>query len=162
MVSDAAARARTLIARSQNMVLATSDRGGVPWVTPLFYVADAGHSLLWTSAPDARHSENIRENAAVAIVIYADSPGARADAVYLEGEAHELSADADLAAAIATIARKPQPTRWRITAASDVSGTGPWRIYRARITAVSVRLLTTSGGRAVARRETVKLGQAWP
>lgn len=162
LVSAAATRARALIAGSQNMVLATATLDGAPWVTPLFFVPDADHGLLWTSEPTARHSQNIRGNPRVAIAIYDDTRGRRVEAAYLEGSARELSTADELDSAITAMAHKPQPERWRARNRADVSADGPWRIYRAEITSVDVRMQASLDGRPVARRQPVELGLAWP
>ena len=56
-----------LLAQHRYLVLGTADDDGRPWVTPVFYVADGEHRLLWVSAPDSRHSRNIAACPEVAI-----------------------------------------------------------------------------------------------
>lgn len=150
-------RARRLLTETQNMVLATVGRGGEPWVSPLFFVAEGVARLYWTSEPAARHSRNLRADPRAAIVIYDDLPGHRVDGLYLRAEAHELSAPDEVAEALAVMARKPQPDRWRAVP-EDVNAAGPWRVYRAEILSAELRCTETVGGRPVARRVTVDMG----
>lgn len=152
-----AARAARLIAQTQNMVLATAGPDGTPWVTPLFFVPDGAAALLWTSEPSAQHSLLIRASPSVSITIFQDAPGRPVDAVYIEALVRELSDPAEIERAIPVMAAKPQPERWRIVSAADISGDGPWRAYRAEFTALYVRSQETVAGRPVARREPVDL-----
>ncbi len=146
-------RARRLLEVTPNMTVASVGTDGTPWVSPVFFVADTDGDLYWTSETTARHSRHIRETGAVAIVIVEPDPERRVDAVYLAAEAVELSAAADIAHGIDVMTRKPQPERWMITGVEDVSGDGPWRIYRAHPTSIEVRASATVKGKAVARRQ---------
>jgi nitroimidazol reductase NimA-like FMN-containing flavoprotein (pyridoxamine 5'-phosphate oxidase superfamily) len=144
-------RARRLIDQNSHMVIATTDLEGTPWVSPVFYVADDSYDLYWTSAAAARHSANIRESGAVAIVIFETEP--EVDAVYLAGHAVELEEPDDVRMGIEIMGRKLQPERWQIEGTDDVTGEGPWRVYRAHPTTVEVREDGIEKGKAVAGRE---------
>jgi hypothetical protein len=146
-------RARRLIDENQNMVLATADPEGIPWISPVFFVPDENYNLYWTSEKTARHSENIRCTGATAIVIFDAEPGKPVDAVYMSCESDELTDPVEIHRAIAVLSRKPQPEKWSIDSVEDVSGDGPWRIYRARPTTIEVRASAVAGGRPVARRQ---------
>ena len=103
--------AKRLIDGNSNMVLATADPAGVPWVSPVFYVADGDYDLYWTSDPDARHSANVRSNAHVAIVIFKTDP---VDAVYISARAVEINDIAEVTKAVEIMHAKQQPERWVI------------------------------------------------
>jgi nitroimidazol reductase NimA-like FMN-containing flavoprotein (pyridoxamine 5'-phosphate oxidase superfamily) len=146
-------RAQRLIDVGIDMTLATVGADGQPWVSPLFYVPDGAYDIYWTSGREARHSENIRATARAAIVIVEPDPEARVDALYMSARAVELNDAADVARGIEIMAAKSQPERWMITGAAEVSGDGPWRIYRAHPLSMHVRETTTlPGGKAVAGR----------
>jgi nitroimidazol reductase NimA-like FMN-containing flavoprotein (pyridoxamine 5'-phosphate oxidase superfamily) len=149
-------RARRLLTETQNLVLATVGGDGEPWVSPLFFAADGQRRLYWTSEPGARHSRNLRENPRVAIVIYDDAAGHRVDGLYLTAAARELGEPDEIVRALAVMAQKPQPERWR-AAVTDVSATGPWRVYRADIFCAQLRATELVDGRPVARRVSVEL-----
>ena len=83
-------RARSLIERNSLLPLATVDVAGRPWVSPVFYLLDDDYQVYWVSDVEARHSANVREPAAVAIVIH-DVVDRQTDAVYIEGTAVELN-----------------------------------------------------------------------
>lgn len=149
-------RARRLLTESQNMVLASASSGGEPWVSPLFFVADGHERLYWTSEPSARHSRNLEANPRAAIVIYDDRPGHPVDGLYLTVVARELGDPDAIARALAVMAQKRQPERWRADLAA-VTGDGPWRVYQADIVDAHLRATELVGGRPVARRMTVEL-----
>jgi uncharacterized protein YhbP (UPF0306 family) len=67
---DAAAVAREIIDANQYMVLATADREGVPWISPVWFAHDGYRQLLWISRPGRRHSRNIEVRPVVAISIF--------------------------------------------------------------------------------------------
>jgi hypothetical protein len=146
-------RARRLIDVASNMTLATVGADGRPWVSPVFYVPDSRYDLYWTSEVSARHSENIRATGQGAIVIVEPDPDARVDAVYMDAEVTELVDATEIVRAIAIMRSKSQPERWMVTTAGDVSGDGPWRIYRARPLGMDVRTTGSAGDKAVARRQ---------
>jgi hypothetical protein len=41
------------------MILGTAEQDGTPWVSPVWFAADAYRECLWISSPGARHSRNI-------------------------------------------------------------------------------------------------------
>ncbi len=149
-------RARRLLTETQNMVLASASSDGEPWVSPLFFVADGPQRLYWTSEPSARHSRNLHANPRAAIVIYDDLPGRPADGLYLTAVTRELGDPDEIVRALAVMATKRQPERWRAQLA-DVSATGPWRVYQADIVGAQLRATELVGGRPVARRVQVDL-----
>ena len=146
-------RARQLLDQSANMTVATVAPDGQPWVSPVFFVPDGDYDLYWTSEPSARHSANIRADGRVAIVVVQDERGKPVDGVYLTAEAVELSDPEEITRALSVMAAKSQPERWRINGPEDVSGAGPWRIYRAHPLSIEVRSSDTVAGKPVARRE---------
>jgi general stress protein 26 len=83
-----AATARQVIEANQYLVLATADRHGVPWASPVWYAHAGYREFFWVPHPQARHSRNIETRPQVSIVIFDPSvrPGA-AQAVYISGVA---------------------------------------------------------------------------
>ena len=140
------------------MTLATVDDRGHPWVSPVFFAVDDEHRIYWTSAVDARHSVALRRPAPVSIVVHGRLDGA-VDAVYLEALAVELNEEAEVREGIAVIALRNdrQPRSWWIDGIEDVTGEGPWRVYRATPKAAWVREMRTKGGKRIAGRTPVVL-----
>jgi nitroimidazol reductase NimA-like FMN-containing flavoprotein (pyridoxamine 5'-phosphate oxidase superfamily) len=131
------------------MIIATADAHGAPWASPVFYVPAENYDLYWTSEKTSRHSENIRSTGAAAIVIYEAERGKPVDAVYISAESTELADPEDVKRGIEVMARKPQPDKWLIESVDDVTGDGPWRIYRAHPTTIEVRADAVEKGKAV-------------
>jgi uncharacterized protein YhbP (UPF0306 family) len=52
------------------LALATADKHGSVYVTPLFYLPREGARLFWFSSATSRHSRNLRENPRVAGTVY--------------------------------------------------------------------------------------------
>src|SRR3954465_7268138 len=125
-------RGRVLIYRNTLLTLATVDGRGRPWVSPVFYSLDDDYQLYWTSDVEARHSANVRETGVVAIVVH-DVMDGETDAVYIEATAVELDDAAAVREGMEVMARRDdlQPAHWRIEDIADVTGEGPWRVYKA-------------------------------
>jgi nitroimidazol reductase NimA-like FMN-containing flavoprotein (pyridoxamine 5'-phosphate oxidase superfamily) len=125
-------RARSLIERNSLLTLATVDGHGRPWVTPVFYSLDDEYQVYWVSDVEARHSTNVRDTAAVAIVIHDEVDG-QTDAVYIEATAVELNDEAAVRRGIDVMARRDglQLAHWRIDDIGEVTGEGSWRVYKA-------------------------------
>lgn len=52
------------------LCLATADKNGTPWASPLLCITDEHYHFYFISADEALHSKNIRENNRVALSIY--------------------------------------------------------------------------------------------
>jgi nitroimidazol reductase NimA-like FMN-containing flavoprotein (pyridoxamine 5'-phosphate oxidase superfamily) len=90
---DSAANAREIIDANLYMVLATSDRSGQPWASPVYYAHAGYREFFWVSAPDADHSTNLRDRREVGIVVFDSSARiGTGQGVYISGVAQELPA----------------------------------------------------------------------
>lgn len=149
-----------LLQNNRTMVLATADRGGRPWISPLFYTFDNKVNLYWVSDKDALHSECVRSNPRVGIVIYGKIPPEEyPDAVYFDAVAVELQDKEEITRAIATISRYEQAEKFRISSISDVTGGASWRIYKAvpKETTKREDTINEQTGQAVTIRASVNL-----
>ena len=91
---DPVSAAKAIVDANLYMVLGTADAEGRPWVTPVYFAADAYRDFYWVSSPEARHSRNLAAREEVAIVVFDSSvPIGGAQAVYLSGVAQELVGD---------------------------------------------------------------------
>ena len=144
-------RAKRLMDENEHMTLATADSSGAPWVSPVFFVTDDAYDIYWVSDRDARHSQNVRHNPLVAVVVFETDP--TVDAVYVSGRAKELKDVDEVRHAIAILDRRPQPEKWKIQDITDVTGGGPWRIYRASVETIEVRADAMRGTKDVVGRE---------
>lgn len=125
---DLETTARSIIDSNRFMTLATADRDGLPWASPVWYAPDRYREFLWASSPEATHSRNIAVRPQVAIVIFDSHRTGGWNAVYLSAAAEQLD-DVEEGLAI-------------YSARSEEQGFGPWtpdrvtpparhRLYRA-------------------------------
>ncbi|HWK28948.1 MAG TPA: pyridoxamine 5'-phosphate oxidase family protein [Solirubrobacter sp.] len=131
MDTGSARVARGLIDANPYLTLATADRDGRPWASPVWFAHDRYASFYWVSAPDSRHSRNIAERAQVAIVIFDSTvPVGSGQAVYADAEAAQVGED-ELARAIEVLSRRSEAHGARAWTAADVTGPAALRLYRA-------------------------------
>lgn len=116
------------------MTLGTADESGEPWVSPVYFSSADYRAFYWISSPEAQHSKHIALRPQVSIVIF-DSriPIGMGQAVYMTGVAEQV-ADDELVRCLAIYnGRFPNPSERgaRTILLGQVSGTGPYRLYRA-------------------------------
>ncbi|MFB6724335.1 pyridoxamine 5'-phosphate oxidase family protein [Kribbella sp. NPDC056345] len=133
--------AHRIIAANKYLTLATADRDGNPWASPVFYTPD-GDDFYWVSRPDSTHSRNLAERPEAAIVIYdSQVPLFTAEAVYLTAYAEQVGA-ADLSrCAQLYSSRLPEQT---VFEPEQLQEPAPLRLYRAH--AVDASVLLNDGG----------------
>lgn len=74
------------------LTLATVNKQGVPWCTPVFTAFNKRYIFYWASGFETRHSENIRANPQCGAIIYDSSREEDlGEGVYMEGRAEELN-----------------------------------------------------------------------
>jgi hypothetical protein len=86
---------RDIIEANRCLGLATADRAGLPWSSPLYFAHIDFVEFFWVSSPDVTHSCNVAVRPEVVIVVF-DSQvaiGARYDARrYLSNQGAERTA----------------------------------------------------------------------
>jgi nitroimidazol reductase NimA-like FMN-containing flavoprotein (pyridoxamine 5'-phosphate oxidase superfamily) len=127
---DFAAVARAVIDANRFMTLATADRDGVPWASPVWYVPRDYREFLWVSDPDATHSRNLAERPEVGIVIFDSHETGGFKSVYMSARAEELSG-AELDLAIEVFSRRSVKQGFGAWALADVQPPARRRLYRA-------------------------------
>jgi uncharacterized protein YhbP (UPF0306 family) len=91
--SDLTELAKSIIDQSLYMVLATSDRTGQPWASPVYFAHRDYREFFWISEPEATHSVNLRDRREVGGVIFDSTvPMGKGQGVYVLGVARELPA----------------------------------------------------------------------
>src|SRR6185436_11887644 len=132
------------------MTLGTTDPGGGPRLSPVYYTPAGYDTLYWVSSPDAHHSGNVRERPAIQIVIFDSSvPVGEGEAVYLAAEVPEEELEAVIGEAFRTTAGA------RGFGAEELRGDADLRLYRARVTGCEVHVAgrrRTDGGSLDVRR----------
>ena len=93
-MSDLENTAKIIIKEVVYLTLATADKNGKPWCTPVFTAYNDNYEFFWASGIETRHSLNIDENPDIAATIYDSSvPEGEGQAVYMEGVAEQLNPD---------------------------------------------------------------------
>lgn len=102
-----------LLLDSSFLSLATTDRDGRPWVTPVEFACEDALRFYWTSHHDARHSRNVRANPRAAMTIFDSTqvPGVRAEAIPPQADAVRWRARGGGARTSNRAHRGPLPTR---------------------------------------------------
>jgi nitroimidazol reductase NimA-like FMN-containing flavoprotein (pyridoxamine 5'-phosphate oxidase superfamily) len=123
------AQAHKILRAERFCTLATVDRSGFPWASPLLYGYDPGLTLYWSSAIASRHSVNLQETqgrCAVTIFDSHASPGKIAG-LFLTGIG-ELVAENQVAQAMEHLFDRmdQRPNR----TATDYLGDSPRRFYQ--------------------------------
>jgi nitroimidazol reductase NimA-like FMN-containing flavoprotein (pyridoxamine 5'-phosphate oxidase superfamily) len=155
---NAAEQARYLIEHNLFLTLATANASGVPWATPVGFVYDTAYNFYWISEQATRHSHNITIRPDVALSIYGQIPNAGLDALYIDAEASIVNSGTEIQKVINLFAKnRPQPPRFRIISADQVSGDATRRIYKATPNEITKRINKTIGGQAISTRESVEL-----
>lgn len=87
------------------MTIATAQEDS-PWAAAVFYASD-GFTLYFLSDPESRHSKNIAEHPSVAVTINEDYHDWRKiKGIQMEGKAELVTAEDDVARAVATYVKK--------------------------------------------------------
>lgn len=138
MATDRGAVARDIMDSNMYMVLATADRAGRPWASPVYF-AHAGYAeVFWVSSPEATHSRNIAVRPDVSIVIFDSSvPIGMGQGVYMSSVA-AATADRELERGIEIFSRRSLATGGAAWTADDVRGEAPFRLYKAAVAEHSI------------------------
>ncbi len=130
--------AREIIDRSLYMVLATADRSGQPWASPVYFAHHGYREFFWISQPDAAHSVNLRDRREVGIVIFDSTvPINTGQGVYVAGVAHELPAH-ETAEGLAVYSQRSAGHGGEPLTAEDVHPPARHRLFQATAEAVYV------------------------
>jgi uncharacterized protein YhbP (UPF0306 family) len=126
---DFNARAKEIIAENLYLTMATSDKMGNPWVSPVYCAYDDHYNFYWTSTPDAQHSKNIKKTGGkIAFVVFNSSVAeGTGEGVYFEGTAYEISDEREVEiASQLCYSRKNKPAK----SADNFLGASPRRMYK--------------------------------
>lgn len=126
-----------LLAGNAYLTLGTVDAAGHPWTTPVYFAADGLRDYYWVSSESSRHSQNLAAHPQVSLAVFDSTvPAYHGRCLYAAGDAAVLAGE-DLERGLAVY---PGPAARGGTAVTrdEVTGASPWRLYRARATAVWV------------------------
>ncbi len=131
-------KARQIIEENIYMTIATSSKSGRPWISPVFFAYDENYNLFWGSNKNSLHSQLIRSNPEVAIVIFdSQAPEGEGDGVYFEGRVTVLDTGPEIARAMELLNKRVTKDEFRVKKIGEVTDQGVWRIYRATPSKIS-------------------------
>lgn len=131
-------KAKKIILENIYMTIATATKDGRPWISPVFFAYDENYNLFWVSNKDSLHSNLIKDNPQIAIVIFnSQAPEDEGDGVYFESIASVLEDDIEIKQAMELLSKRVTKDEFRIKKIGEVTSDGIWRIYRATPTKIS-------------------------
>lgn len=85
-------KAQSILNRIKYATLATVDADGNPWNAPVYFIYNEDYNLYWASVTQSQHSQNIKANGKVFIVVYDSTvPWSTDTGVYIEAVASEVT-----------------------------------------------------------------------
>ncbi|MEV6971206.1 pyridoxamine 5'-phosphate oxidase family protein [Hamadaea sp. NPDC051192] len=138
MDEELLAHARDLADSNRYLTLATVDQDGHPWTSPVYFAADADlREFYWVSSPTAQHSLNLEKRPDVSLVVFDSTVRPyHGRCLYAAGTAQPLTGT-QIHQGL-TIYPGPPSRGGSSVSTADVTGTAPWRIYRAEASALWV------------------------
>jgi hypothetical protein len=134
---ELATHARALLDTNGFLTLGTAGPDGRPWTSPVYFAAAGLREFYWSSEIDAVHSRNLTERPHVSIVVFDSSVRPyHGRALYAAGTACELAGD-DLDRGLEVYPGPADRGAGTLTR-DDVTGSAPYRLYRATATEVWV------------------------
>lgn len=125
-------KAKTIVLQNRYLTIASTDKNGKPWITPVFFAYDDDLNLYWVSGKNARHSENVRANPQVAIVIFDSTEGeGEGDAIYIEAETQELKSNKEIEKGMRYYDARASKAKFKVKKPENVKGESEWRFYKA-------------------------------
>ncbi|HZC53334.1 MAG TPA: pyridoxamine 5'-phosphate oxidase family protein [Mycobacterium sp.] len=122
---------RDIINANLYMVLATADRSGRPWSTPVYFADRDCQEFYWVSSPRSAHSRNLDVRPQVGIAIFDSSaPIGTGQGVYMSTVAEPVS-DRDIERGIEIFSRRSLSHGGHAWTIADVQDTTGLRLYHA-------------------------------
>jgi nitroimidazol reductase NimA-like FMN-containing flavoprotein (pyridoxamine 5'-phosphate oxidase superfamily) len=122
-------KAKKIISDILYITIASVSKDGVPWNSPVYSAFDEQYNFYWVSPVTATHSENVKGNPQVSIVIYDSTvPEGTGEGVYIQAKAHEINDEKEIEHALPYLYnRKNKPVR----PIASFTGGSPRRVYKA-------------------------------
>lgn len=125
-------KAKKIIEENIYCTIASASKDGRPWISPVFYGYDENYNIYWISDKDSKHSELIRTNPQVAIVIFnSQAPEGEGDGVYFEATVEEINNKEEAQKAYEIRDKRAKKAEFKVKKVEEVIGEGQWRVYKA-------------------------------
>jgi nitroimidazol reductase NimA-like FMN-containing flavoprotein (pyridoxamine 5'-phosphate oxidase superfamily) len=129
MADTTTEKARAIIVKTIYITVATFSKNRKPWVTPLYTAYDENYNFFWFSGKNSQHSENVRANNEVAMVIFdSTAPEGTGEGVYMEALVFELEDEQEIAHAIGCLDKRSHSSPRDVF---DFVDSSPLRVYKA-------------------------------
>jgi nitroimidazol reductase NimA-like FMN-containing flavoprotein (pyridoxamine 5'-phosphate oxidase superfamily) len=124
------ARALTAI---RYLTLGTVDADGRPWVTPVYFAATEDlRRFYWMSTETSQHSRNVEARPQVSLAVFDSTvPPYHGRCLYGSGRAEVVPGE-ELGHGL-SIYPGPEERGGSAVTEDDVTGSSPWRLYRATV-----------------------------
>jgi len=126
------AEAREIIKSNIHMTIATANKKGKPWISPVYFAYDSKFNLYWGSSKNSLHSKLIRKNNAIAVVIFdSKAPEGTGNGVYMIGKASEaLHKEIPYAMKLLFNRTGKSSKYYKKMKPEDYTGNSPVRLYK--------------------------------
>lgn len=129
MTDNLTEKARKVISKILYVTIASVSKHGEPWNSPVYSAFDEDYNFFWASDQNGQHSQNIRANKNIFLVIYDSTvPAGTGFGVYIKAKAYELTDEKEITHATkylyAREGRKPRSVK-------EFQGEYPRRVYKA-------------------------------
>lgn len=119
-------KAKEILEKIIYITIASVTKDGEPWNSPISAYFDDQYNFYWASWTENQHSQNIRQNPNVFLVIYdSTAPEGTGEGVYIKAKAYELNDKEEIEKALSS--RHKDKSRQ----ADDYMSEKPLRLYKA-------------------------------
>lgn len=152
---DLAEKAREIIDNIFYITIASVSPNGLPWNTPVFSASDESYNFYWASDEYSQHSQNIKNNPLVFLVIYDSTvPEGKGIGVYIQANATILSDEEEIKKGFNLLLHRGTSLPWKL---EDFLKSSRSKIYRATPTKIWINREGETGEKFIDTRIEVKL-----
>ena len=129
---DLAVRVKIIIQKILYITIATVDKKGQPWNSPVYSAFDTHYNFYWNSWKENQHSKNIAANPKIFIALY-DSTVAEGtwEGVYIQAKAHMLTDEKEIEFARSLLEKRKSKPSSKLRSSKEFMGKYPRRVYKA-------------------------------
>ena len=123
-------RAKKIIDKILYITIATVNKNGEPWNSPVYSAFDENYNFYWASDQNGKHSKNISENENVFIVIYdSTAPEGTGEGVYIKAKTTVLTDNKEILHGLEVLDKRVGKTKERNE--NEFLDEYPRRVYKA-------------------------------